>query len=380
MGTHMERVPKRTTRDGIMHKVAVAGAGWDDQGQRFKHSFNSLPLRGPSASFNNGEGLAVWLRRSAGGAVAWKRNEYRFCPEPEIPARMAAAKAGDVEQLLEMLDRDSVARLEDKDKLGRTVLHAAAAAGQIAVVRMLAARCAGWPSGFEEETPPATAGEVSAEQQEVLRTRSAVQNASSKADLEDAKAEEVRLKKLLQTDGVVTAQTIADFFSDQNAGFIRKSAPGSKMRAKSPHFARWAVTPEPVKTVGDRGYGSRCVNELLVPPEAWSTLLNTRDRMGNAALHLAASDGHAQVVDELIYRGAEVETRNLAGRTALHCASMNGHLQIIFMLCSVGASARCRDREGRRPVDMTNDEAVVQFLRALVSKEVAVRGGPTVIC
>ena len=107
-------------------------------------------------------------------------------------------------------------------------------------------------------------------------------------------------------------------------------------------------------------------------------MLNLRDRMGNTPLHLAATDGHAEVVDELVYRGSEVETRNLAGRTALHVATMNGHLHIIFILCTAGASARSRDREGRRPVDMTNDEAVVQFLWALVSKEVAIRGGPTV--
>lgn len=370
--------PARTTRASILQKTAIAGSGWDDRRQRWEHGFNSLPSQGSCATFNNSEGLAVWLRESANGAVAWKRNDYQFCPEPEIPARMAAAKDGDVEKLLEMLDNDTVARLADKDKLGRTVLHAAAAAGQVDVVRMLAARCAGWPAGFEEETPPATAGEMTEEQQEILRTRSAVRTASSKADMEDAKAEQMRLKKLLQTDGVVTAQTIADVFDDEKTGFIRKSAPASKMRVKSPHFAKWAVTPEPVRTVGDRGYGSRSADEISAPPETWVTMLNMRDRMGNTPLHLAATDGHAQVVDELVYRGAEVETRNLAGRTALHVASMNGHLHIIFILCTAGASARSRDREGRRPVDMTNDEVVVQFLWALVSKEVAVRGGPTV--
>jgi hypothetical protein len=47
------------------------------------------------------------------------------------------------------------------------------------------------------------------------------------------------------------------------------------------------------------------------------------------------------------------------------------------VLCSAGANARSRDREGRRPVDLTRDEEIVHFLWALVSKEVAVRGGPT---
>jgi hypothetical protein len=370
--------PARTTRAGILQKVAVAGSGWDDRRQRWEHGFNALPSRGSCASFNNGEGLAVWLRRSATGVVPWKRNDYHYNPEPDIPARMAAARDGDVAKLLEMLDRDTVARLADKDRLGRTVLHTAAATGQVDVVRMLAARCAGWPAGFEEVTPPVTTSEITEEQQEILRTRSAVRTASSKADLQDAQDEELRLKKLLQTDGVITAQAIAEVFSDDKTGFVRKSAPASKMRVKSPHFAKWSVTPEPVRSVGDRGYGSRSADDLCVPPDPWTTMLNLRDRMGNTPLHLAATDGHAEVVDELVYRGSEVETRNLAGRTALHVASMNGHLHIIFILCTAGASARSRDREGRRPVDMTHDEVVVQFLWALVSKEVAVRGGPTV--
>ena len=81
-----------------------------------------------------------------------------------------------------------------------------------------------------------------------------------------------------------------------------------------------------------------------MPTGVWSNLLNLRDRAGDTPLHLAAFDGHAQVVDELLYRGAEVETRNLAGRTALHLACLNGHAHVIFILCSAGANARAPTR------------------------------------
>ena len=313
----------RTTRESISQKVARAGAGWDDRQQSWSHDYNSLPTKGSPARFNEGEGLGVWLRRSAGGAVPWKQREYKFHPAPEIPARMVAAQEGELEKLRLMLDEDPAARLTDKDRLGRTVLHAAAGAGQIEVVRMLAARCAGWPVG-EQFTPPVTSDGMTAEEIERAKTRSAIKTASEKADLEEAKAQEMLMKKVMMTDAIMTSATISQFFSDENSGFIRKSCPTSKFRARSPAFARWGTTAEPIQTVGDRGFGSRTAEDLRVPSDAWHNLLNTRDRAGDTPLHLSASEGHAEVVDELLYRGAEIETRNLAGRTALHLACLNG--------------------------------------------------------
>lgn len=109
----------------------------------------------------------------------------------------------------------------------------------------------------------------------------------------------------------------------------------------------------------------------------FKNMLDARDRAGNTPLHLAAADGHIDVVEELLTRGAEVEIRNLAGRTALHVACMNHHLHAIAMLLSAGASARARDIEGRRPMDMTNVAEVHAVLSETVGNTVAVRGGPT---
>ena len=365
---------RRTTPHAILHKTARTGSGWDDRQQAYRHHFGALPQK--AEAFNKGEGLGVWLRRSAGGDVPWKQKEYVSAPAVEVPARIAAASAGDLETLVAMLDKDAVARLADKDGLGRTVLHAAAANGQVEVVQVLAARCAGWPPS-DDVTPPSTGDDLSDGGVERKAHRSAIKAEADRADDAAHRAAQLALKKKILAENTMTADSIADFFSDENAGFVRKSAPASKFRQKAPEKARYSVPLTPIRTIGDRGYGSRSAGDLHVPSEAWANLLNLRDRAGDTPLHLAAAEGHAQVVDELLYRGAEVETRNLAGRTSLHVASMNGHIHVIFILCSAGASARSRDREGRRAVDMTCDESVVQFLWALVSREVAVRGGPT---
>ena len=122
---------RRTTPHAILQKTARTGSGWDDRQQAYRHHFGALPQK--AEAFNKGEGLGVWLRRSAGGDVPWKQKEYVFAPAVEVPARIAAASAGDLETLVVMLDKDAVARLADKDGLGRTVLHAAAANGQVEV-------------------------------------------------------------------------------------------------------------------------------------------------------------------------------------------------------------------------------------------------------
>jgi len=403
----------RTTRERILQKVTRTGAGWDDQQQCWVHGYNTLPTKGPLASSVtssvSGEGLGAWLRKSSSGEVPWKQPRYHFQPVPEIPARVLAAQQGNVEQVLAMLDNDTVARLEDKDHMGRTVLHAAAAAGQIEVVRMLAARCAGWPVGSESSPPrsPRSAhpsplkavgtgsNEITHEDPESERamTLARIKTASDKMDLAMVKEKERKRNQALMMESSMTAKQIAEFFSDENSGFTRKSAQTSSSEFRHPS-RRWTesaqscspqlsqqertITPPMalLKSYGDRGYGSRS-GDFKVPASTWDNMLNTRDRAGDTPLHLSASDGYAEVVDELLHRGAEIETRNLAGRTALHLACMNGHPHVIFVLCSAGANARCRDREGRRPVDLTHDEEIIQFLWALVSSQVAVRGGPT---
>jgi ankyrin len=46
------------------------------------------------------------------------------------------------------------------------------------------------------------------------------------------------------------------------------------------------------------------------------------------ALHLAAKEGHVQVVKELLSRGAKIDAATKKGNTALHIASLAGQVKI----------------------------------------------------
>ena len=47
---------------------------------------------------------------------------------------------------------------------------------------------------------------------------------------------------------------------------------------------------------------------------------------GLNALHLAAKEGHVQVVRELLERGAKIDSATKKGNTALHIASLAGQV------------------------------------------------------
>ncbi|KAG9408444.1 hypothetical protein AC1031_021683 [Aphanomyces cochlioides] len=57
------------------------------------------------------------------------------------------------------------------------------------------------------------------------------------------------------------------------------------------------------------------------------------------ALHVASSEGHLEVVEELISHGATVDVTDKDGQTPLHLAAQNGHAHVVKMLLDHGATA-----------------------------------------
>lgn len=62
--------------------------------------------------------------------------------------------------------------------------------------------------------------------------------------------------------------------------------------------------------------------------------VNTKeDEVENTALHMAAANGHLEVVKFLLEAGADINLKNKNENTALHWASLNGKLDVVKFLC-----------------------------------------------
>ncbi|XP_035470221.1 ankyrin repeat and SOCS box protein 16 isoform X2 [Scophthalmus maximus] len=90
--------------------------------------------------------------------------------------------------------------------------------------------------------------------------------------------------------------------------------------------------------------------EMVWAPEMGMWTLSSRVKQ-TSALRLAASRGHAGCVEELLFRGAEVND-DPGGNTALHDACMGGHAVCVRLLLSHGADPELLTADGSAPLHL----------------------------
>jgi ankyrin repeat protein len=79
--------------------------------------------------------------------------------------------------------------------------------------------------------------------------------------------------------------------------------------------------------------------------------VDSADEFGRTAMHMAAANGHEEVIARLLEAGASVVLKNAEGNTPLHWACLNGHKTVVKTLMDKGASAAVINNTGKTPVD-----------------------------
>ncbi|KAK1792438.1 hypothetical protein P4O66_012383 [Electrophorus voltai] len=92
----------------------------------------------------------------------------------------------------------------------------------------------------------------------------------------------------------------------------------------------------------------------------------TCNQNGLNALHLAAKEGHVELVEELLERGAEVDSSTKKGNTALHIASLAGQKEVAKLLVKRGADVNAQSQNGFTPLYMAAQENHLDVVRYLL--------------
>jgi ankyrin repeat protein len=83
--------------------------------------------------------------------------------------------------------------------------------------------------------------------------------------------------------------------------------------------------------------------------------INQQDKYGRSPLHVCAAANHADMVEFLLQRGADIDSRSIGDeQTPLHFAAKNDATLSLKALLGFGANIDSLDNRGRTPLQVLN--------------------------
>ena len=97
-------------------------------------------------------------------------------------------------------------------------------------------------------------------------------------------------------------------------------------------------------------------------------LILPRDLYGSTPLHLAAMEGHEEIVELFLSRGVSQVINNNIKRLPLHYAAANGHSEVCEMLLRASSEQLLmKDIFGKSPLDLAKANKAGDKMKALIS-------------
>lgn len=93
------------------------------------------------------------------------------------------------------------------------------------------------------------------------------------------------------------------------------------------------------------------------------------DKDGVTPLHIAAQEGHVDIVDYLLSNQADPNIKNKDGETPLHLAAQEGHDKIVRSLLSNQADQNIKNKDGETPLLWAAQEGYDYIVCSLLSNQ-----------